>query len=120
DEQINRAIKKMKPWKVTRSGTVPNSVFIHTREMIVPHLGPLFRATDTLKFYPNDWQITETPRLSFLTVLKKPGKPDYTLANAWRPIVLTNGYVRLLNGCKTEDLVLMCKKTGIMPHNHFG
>ena len=30
DEQIHRAIKRMKPWKATRSGTVPNAVFIHT------------------------------------------------------------------------------------------
>ena len=114
DEQIRRAIKKMKPWKATRSGTVPNSVFVHARELLIPHLGPIFRATDTLKFYPSDWKVTETP------VLKKPGKADYTSPNAWRPIVLSNGYARLLNGCKTEDLVLMCEKTGILPPNHFG
>jgi len=53
-------------------------------------------------------------------VLKKPGKPDYTAPNAWRPIALSNGYVRLLNGCKTEDLVVMCKKTRILLPSHFG
>ena len=26
----------------------------------------------------------------------------------------------MLNSCKTKDLVLMCKKTGILPMNHFG
>ena len=114
DEQIHRAVKKMKPWKATRSGTTPNSVFVHARELLVPHLGPIFRATDTLKVYPSDWKVTETP------VLKKPGKADYMSPNAWRPIVLSNGYARLLNGCKTEDLVVMCEKTGILPPNHFG
>jgi hypothetical protein len=88
-------------------------VFIYTRELLVPHLGPIFRATDTLKIYPDDWKLTETP------ILKKPGKPDYTAAGAWRPIVLSNGLARLLNGCKTEDLVLMCEKTGILPMNYF-
>jgi len=53
-------------------------------------------------------------------MLKKPGKADYTSPNVWRPIVLSNSYARLLNGCKTEDLVLMCEKTGIFPPNHFG
>jgi len=53
-------------------------------------------------------------------VLKKPGKADYTSPNAWRPIVLSNGYAQLLNGCKAEDLVLMCENTGILPPNHFG
>jgi hypothetical protein len=114
DEQIHRAIRRMKPWKATRSETIPNAVFLYNRELLVPHLGPIFRATDTLKLYPNDWKLTETP------VLKKPGKPDYAAAGAWRPIVLSNGFARLLNGCKTEDLVLMCEKTGILPSNHFG
>ena len=114
DEQIHRAIRRMKPWKATRSETIPNAVFVHARELLVPHLGPIFRATDTLKLYPSDWKLTETP------VLQKPGKSDYTVAGAWRPIVLSNGLARLLNGCKTEDLVLMCEKTGILPKNHFG
>ena len=114
DKQIHRAIMKMKPWKAMRKDTIPNSVFIHARELLVPHLGPLYRATDTLEMYPDDWKLTETP------ILRKPGKPDYMAPNAWRPIVLSNGYARLLNGCKTEDLVLMCKKTRILPSNHFG
>src|ERR1700761_4724228 len=104
----------MKPWKATRSETIPNAIFIHAREILVPILGPIFRATDTLEFYLEDWKLTETP------ILKKPGKADYTSTGAWRPIVLSNGYARLLNSCKTEDLVLMCEKTGILPTNHFG
>ena len=114
DEQIHRAIRRMKPWKATRTETIPNAVFVYARELLVPHLGPIFRATDTLKLYPSDWKLTETP------ILKKPGKSDYTAAGAWRPIVLSNSFARLLNGCKTEDLVLMCEKTGILPQNHFG
>ena len=78
------------------------------------YLGLIFRATDTLKMYPEDWKVTKMP------ILKKPGKPDYMSTGAWRPIILTNRYVRLLNSYKTEDLVIMCKKTGILPMNHFG
>ena len=113
NEQIHRAIKRMKPWKVTWSGTIPNTVFVHAWEALVPHLGPIFRATDTLKMYPEDWKITET------LILKKPRKSDYTVMGAWCPIVLSNSYARLLNSCKTEELVMMCEKTGILPENHF-
>ena len=63
DEQIHRAIIRMKPWKATRSDTIPNAVFIHARELLVPHLGLIFRATDVLKIYPEDWKLTETPIL---------------------------------------------------------
>ena len=79
-----------------RSDTIPNTVFIHARDLLVPHLGLIFRATDVLKIYPEDWKLTKTP-------IKKPGKSDYTLTGAWRPIILTNGCARLLNSYKTED-----------------
>ena len=68
NKQIHRAIKQMKPWKATRSGTIPNAVFVHVQELLVPFLGPIFRATDSLKMYPEDWKLTEMP------ILKKPGK----------------------------------------------
>ena len=99
DKQIHRTIQKMKPYKATRSHTVPNSVFTHGCDLLVPYLGPLFRATDTLKVYPMDWKLIETP------VLRKPGKPNYALPGAWHPIVLSNSYAWLLNGCKTERML---------------
>jgi hypothetical protein len=114
NEQIHHAIKKMKPYKATCPRTIPNSVFIHAREDLVPHLGPLFCATNTLKYYPQEWAITET------LVLKKPGKPDYTAPSAWRPIVLSNGIARLLNSCQMNDIVTMCETHNIIPTNHFG
>jgi len=52
DAQIHRSIRKMKPYKATMQGTVPNSFLINTSDILVPHLGPLFRATNTLKHYP--------------------------------------------------------------------
>jgi hypothetical protein len=77
NEQIHRAIGRMKPYKATKSDSIPNSVFTHAKEELVPHLGPLFRATNTLKFYPQELATTET------LILKKPGKPDYTNPSAW-------------------------------------
>ena len=114
DDQIHQAIKKLKPFKASRSGTIPNSVLIHAREAIVPHLGPLYRATNTLNYYPQIWSLTET------LILKKPGKPDYTAPSAWRPIVLSDGIAHLLNSCQTEEIVRICEKFNILPTNHFG
>jgi hypothetical protein len=36
------------------------------------------------------------------------------------PIVLSDGYARLLNACITEDVVTMCMQNGIVHRNHFG
>jgi hypothetical protein len=77
DDQIHCMIKKMKPYKAMKNGSVPNSILIHAREDLIPHLAPLFHAMNMLNFYTQEWALTE------ILVLKKPGKPDYTSPNAW-------------------------------------
>ena len=104
----------MKPYKASKKDTVPNSVLIHAREDLVPHLGPLFRATNMLEYYPQEWAHTE------MLVMKKPGKPDYMTPSAWRPIVLSDGMAHLLNSCQTEEIITMCETHNILPANHFG
>ena len=59
NDQIPRAIKRMKPWKATCSDLIPNAVFIHARVLLVLYLGPILRATDTLKIYPEDWKLSQ-------------------------------------------------------------
>lgn len=77
DEQIHRAIQRMKPYKATKAGTASNAIFTHARHILVPYLGPIYRAVDKLGIYPTQWKITETP------VLRKPGKADYTAPGAY-------------------------------------
>jgi hypothetical protein len=113
DEQIEQAITKMKPYKATRPVTIPNCVFKHMNKLLISHLGPIYRATDTMKWYPDNWKLTNTP------VIRKPGKSDYTVPGAWRPIVLSSRHARLLNSSKTDDLVSHCEKLGILPTMHF-
>ena len=67
----------MKPLKVSRKGTIPNSVLIHAREDLISHLTPLYKVTNTLNYYPQEWSLTET------VILKKPGKLDYMSPSAW-------------------------------------
>ncbi|KAF8881114.1 hypothetical protein BD779DRAFT_1445793, partial [Infundibulicybe gibba] len=114
NEQISRVISKLKPYKASRPGTIPNSVFVNCSDMMVQFLAPLYRATDTLRYYPDKWKITETP------VLRKPGKSDYAIPGAWRPIVLSDGCAKILNAVKTEDIVNNLERHRILPDNHFG
>lgn len=89
-------------------------VLIHAREDLIPHLGHLFHATNSLNYCPQIWSLIET------LILKKPGKPDYALPSVWHPIMLSDGMACLLNSCQTEDIILICKKLNILPANHFG
>ena len=104
----------MLPYKVTAPGTTPNCVLKEAKDLLVPYLGPLFRATFDLEYYPLEWAETYT------VVLKKPGKSCYEIPNAWRPISLSNGFSHLLNACITDDLIGRCEQHNILPKNHFG
>ena len=86
NDQILATINKLKPYKASKSNSVPNSIFTHAREVVTPHLGPLFHATYSLKYYPQEWATTE------MLVLKKPSKSDYTILSAWRLIVLSDSF----------------------------
>ena len=114
DEQVHHTTKKMKPYKASKKASVPNLVLIHAREELIPFLSLLYCATNTLKYYPQEWACTKT------LIPKKPGKPDYTSPSAWCPIVLSDGMARLLNSCQAEDMTMMCEKYDILPANHFG
>ena len=113
NDLISRTIDKLKPYKATRKGAVPNSILINAKQLLIPHIRPFFRATQQINYYPPDWALTKT------LVLKKPGKPDYSSPSAWHPIVLSNGLARLLNACMMNIVVLTTERLHTLPEQHF-
>lgn len=114
DPQIHRAIKKLSQYKAPGPNNVSNAILTHCRELLVPHLGPIFRATFTLKTYPTKWKTSAT------IVLRKPNKPDYTVAKAYRPIALLDTIAKVLSSCVAEDLTYIAEEHKLLPANHFG
>jgi ribonuclease HI len=114
DEQIHRAIKRLKPYKGTGPDQQSNSLYKNCRELLVPHLGPYYRATFDLKHYPAKW------KHSITDVLRKPDKPNYSLPKAYRPITRLNTIAKILSSAVSEDLVHMSETHNLLPANHFG
>ena len=110
---IGRVIDNLKPYKATMTGTVPNSVLEFAKDLLVPFLSPIYRATNSLKYYPPALSLTKN------LVLKKPSKTNHTIPSAWQPIV-PDGLACLLNACLALNIVTMCKKIQILPAHHFG
>ncbi|QRW04674.1 Reverse transcriptase from transposon X-element protein [Ceratobasidium sp. AG-Ba] len=112
--QLHRVLAKLEPYKAPGPDGIPNCVYTNCAETLVPLLIPLFRATFTLKYYPQSW------RESVTVVIRKPGKPDYSKANAYRPIALLNVISKLLSACVAEDLNRIAEKWNLLPEHHFG
>jgi hypothetical protein len=67
-----------------------------------------------LKTYPAEWKDSITK------VLRKPGKANYTVPGAYRPIALLDTIGKVLSACVAEDLVKMTETYHLLPDHHFG
>ncbi|KAJ7752432.1 hypothetical protein DFH07DRAFT_744980, partial [Mycena maculata] len=114
EQQIHEVIAKMKPFKATRSGTFPNCVYKFCAALLVPRLFKIFRALDVHRHEPPDWKRSET------IVGRKSGKPDYSLAGAHRPLILSHGHARVRNAVKNAQATVNAEFYGMLPANHYG
>src|SRR6202522_1223689 len=114
NNHIKKAIKRLKPHKAPGMNGIPNSILTNCADILTPYLGPIFRATFDLEHYPKQWK-------KYITVaVRKPGKPDYTIANAYRPIALLDTMVKILSSCVKDTLEYHTDKLQILPATQFG
>ncbi|KAJ6539799.1 hypothetical protein DFH09DRAFT_929976, partial [Mycena vulgaris] len=79
-EHVLHAIKRISPWKAPGPSGVPNIVIAAARHIVAPVLLDILVAGLRLGHFPNSWKI-------FIpATLRKPGKSDYTVPGAFRPI----------------------------------
>ena len=112
DASILEAITNLKEHKAPGPDSILNEVFSHCCNALIPFLGPIYRATFDLSYYPEDWKISNT------VVLCKPGKPDYTDANAYHPIALLNCIAKILSACVAAILVYETETRALLPNGH--
>ena len=97
-QEIEKALQKLPNDKAPGPDGIPNVIYKRCADLLLPFLGPLFRATFQLQYYPNEWKTYTT------IVLRKPGRPDYTIPKAYRGIALLNNISKILTSCIAEDL----------------
>ncbi|QRW23082.1 Reverse transcriptase from transposon X-element protein [Rhizoctonia solani] len=73
-----------------------------------------YQATFRLKYYPKTWKKSAT------MVLQKPGRPDYTVTKAYRPIALLNVISKILSACIANHLNTIVETHDLLPAHHFG
>ncbi|KAJ1299357.1 hypothetical protein OPQ81_011877 [Rhizoctonia solani] len=111
---IRKVAYAMKPHKAPGPDGLPACVYINSIDLLDKHLLPVFRASLRLGIYPTEWCKSRT------VVLRKPGKPDYCVAKAYRPIALLNVVSKILSSCVADRLNNLAEKHGWLPDHHFG
>ncbi|OBS16816.1 hypothetical protein FPOA_12588 [Fusarium poae] len=74
----------------------------------------IFQASLDEGVIPDQWRHTR------IIPLKKPGKDDYTVAKAWRPISLLATLRKVLESVVAERISHAVETYGLLPTNHFG
>lgn len=113
NSQILRQAHWLHPFKAPGPNGIPNCVYKYCMDLLIPFLGPIYRATFTLQTYPAQWKIYTT------VVLRKPQKPDYSELKAYRPIALLSTVAKILSACVAEDLSYMVETHQLLPPKHF-
>ncbi|GFF62105.1 RNA-directed DNA polymerase (Reverse transcriptase) [Aspergillus udagawae] len=73
-----------------------------------------FTASVNLGYYPEQWKRAK------IIVLRKPGKPDYTIPGAYRPISLLNTLGKVLEAVMAKHLSYYAEAYGPLPNTQFG
>lgn len=113
-EEIELAIDAASPHKAPGPNGIPTAAIQHLRPILTPILHPLFNALLRLQYHPTEWRSSTT------VVLRKPGKPDYSLPKAYRPIALQDTLSKIMESVIARRLSTWAEQYGLLPATHFG
>lgn len=113
-EEIEQQLLHTKPWKAPGDDGLPVMVWKNIWPVVKRRVLAIFQASLEEGVLPNQW------RHAKIIPLKKPDKPDYALAKAWRPISLLSTLGKLLEAVLAERLSHAVEAYGLLPTNHFG
>ena len=113
-KQISSQIGRLRPFKAPGPDGIPNVVLMKCADTLINRLCPIYTAIYESNLMYKPWK-------SFTTVvLRKPGKPQYDIPKAYRPIALLNTLWKVLVAVVATQLTHVAEKHNLLPSNHFG
>jgi len=91
EEQIQKQLKKLKPYKAPGPDGIPNIVLTKNADLLVKRLLPIYTAILDKNLQYSPWKTFTT------VILYKPGKLHYDVPKAYCPIALLNTMWKVLS-----------------------
>ncbi|SPJ70278.1 related to reverse transcriptase [Fusarium torulosum] len=113
-EEVERQLWATKSWKAPGENGLPAIVWKQVWPSVKHDVLAIFQASLDEGVIPDQW------RHARIIPLKKPGKDDYTIAKAWRPISLLATLGKVLESVVAERISHAVETYGLLPTNHFG
>ena len=112
--EVFRSLKSAKSSTAPGEDGLPTLVWKRLWTYIGNTITQIFTASIDLSYHPRRW------RCARIVVLRKPGKPDYSLPGAYRPISLLNTLGKLLEAVMARRLSFFAEAYGLLPDTQFG
>ena len=114
EHEVRKAILSSAPLKAPGGDEIPNRVLQVAIDIILPLMVSLFNACLNNAYCPEHF------RESITVVLKKPGKADYSVPKAYRPIALLNTLGKALEKVVAERIASLAEEHRLLPSAHMG
>ena len=114
DDEIREAIFRSHPKKAPGSDELTFEMWRHLLPYVSDWLRWIYQSSMDLGYVPRSW------RTAKIVALKKPGKTDYTVPKAYRPISLLPTISKALEAIMASRLAYLAERYSLLPTNHFG
>ena len=114
DNEIRQAIFRSNPWKAPGVDEITFEMWRQLLRYVAPWIRWMYQNSLDLGYTPRSW------RTAKIVSLKKPGKADYTVPKAYRPISLLPTISKGLEAIIASRLSYLAERYGLLPTNHFG
>lgn len=114
EEEVKSALFGARPHSAPGSDGVPFVALQHLWPILRLRLLPLYAASLRLGHLPRSW------RDAVGVVLRKPKKPDYSVAKAYRLIAFEKTSAKVLESIVARRLAYLAERHQLLPAEHFG
>lgn len=114
ESDIDQAITRLAPYKAPGPSGIPNMAIKAFRAFLGPVLLRILNASLSLGYFPERWRTYNT------VTLRKPGKSDYAVPKAYRPVALEETLGKVLESVVATRIADLAEEHGLLPANQFG